>query len=71
MTVSTFAEKIALELLACNGDSVVWQLHLAAATAYRDENARAADALVEIADAAERQVASRCGYSTVAIAKYK
>jgi hypothetical protein len=68
MAVSTFVEKIALELLADDGTPAVWQLHLVAATAYRDGNARAADALLEIADAAERELASRGGYSTIEIA---
>ena len=68
MAVSTFAEKIALELLADDGTSAVWQLHLVAATAYRGGNARAADALLEIADAAERELASRGGYSPIEIA---
>jgi hypothetical protein len=65
MTVFTFAEKIALELLARDGTSAVWQLHLVAAKAYRDGFTKAADALVEIADAAERELASRNGYSTI------
>jgi hypothetical protein len=69
MTVFTFAEKIASELLACAGSSAVWQLHLVAATAYRDGNARAADSLLEIADAAEREVVIRGGYSTNEIVK--
>jgi hypothetical protein len=67
MTVSTFVEKIALELLASDGTSAVWQLHLVAAAAYRDGHGRAAGALVEIADAAERELASR-GTSMVNIA---
>jgi hypothetical protein len=66
MTVSTFVEKIALELLARDGTSAVWQLHLVAAAAYRDGYARAAGALVEIADAAERELTSR-GTSMVKI----
>jgi len=69
MTVSTVAEKIALELLVSDGSSAIWQLHLVAATAYRDGYTRAADALLEIADAAERELAGRGGYSTIEIAK--
>jgi hypothetical protein len=67
MTVFTFAEKIASELLACAGSSAVWQLHLVAATAYRDGNARAADCLLEIADAAEREMVRGGGYSRIEI----
>ena len=65
----TFVEKIALELLTRDGTSAVWQLHLVAATAYRDGHTRAADALLEIADAAERELASRSGYSTIEVAE--
>ena len=60
----TFVEKIALELLTRDGTSAVWELHLVAAAAYRDGHTRAADALLEIADAAERQLASRGDYVT-------
>ena len=67
MTVSPFVEQIALELLAREGASAVWQLHLVAAAAYRDGYARAADALTEIADAAERELASRDGTPMVKI----
>ena len=65
MTVSTFAENIARELLARDGASAVWQLHLAAAKAYRDGFTRAAEALVVIADVAEGELANRGGYSTI------
>jgi hypothetical protein len=69
MTVCTFAENIALELLARDGAAAVWQLHLAAAKAYRDGFIRAAEALVEIADAAERKLASRGSYPTIEIVR--
>jgi hypothetical protein len=67
MTVSTFAENIARELLARDGVPAVWQLHLAAAKACRDGFARAAEALVMIADAAEGELANRGGYSALDI----
>jgi hypothetical protein len=67
MTVSTFAENIARELLARDGVPAVWQLHLAAAKAHRDGFTRAAEALVIIADAAEGELANRGGYSALDI----
>ena len=51
--------KIALELLARDGASAVWQLHVVAAKVYQDGGARAAGVLLDIADAAERNLASR------------
>jgi hypothetical protein len=59
MTEGTLAEKIALELLARDGASAVWQLHVVAARVYQDGCARAASVLLDIADAAERNLASR------------
>ena len=59
MTAGILAEKIALELLAHDGASAVWQLHVVAAKVYRDGGARAAGILLDIADAAERNLASR------------
>jgi hypothetical protein len=41
------------------GISAVWQLHLAAAAAYRDGYRRAAETVLEIADAAERELLER------------
>jgi hypothetical protein len=61
----TFVEKIALELLTRDGTSAVWQLHLAAAAAYGNGYLRAADALLQIADAAERELATGGGYATI------
>ena len=46
------ADVTALNLLARCGVDVIWKLHLAAATAYREGQAEA-DHLIEIADAAE------------------
>ena len=63
----TFVEKIALELLTRDGTSAVWQLHLVAATAYQDGHTRAADALLQIADAAEQELASGGGYAPIDI----
>jgi len=54
MTADTFAEKIAVELLARDGSAAVWRLHLVAASAHHDGCLRAAESLLEIADAAER-----------------
>jgi len=51
MKVPTFSEKLAVRLLAREGISAVWQLHIAAATAYRDGYRRAAETVLEIADA--------------------
>jgi hypothetical protein len=65
MTAPTFVENIARELLARDGASAVWELHLAAAKAYRNGCTRAAEALVMIADAAEGELANRGGYSTI------
>ncbi|TMJ58169.1 MAG: hypothetical protein E6G81_11405 [Alphaproteobacteria bacterium] len=59
MKTSTFAEKLAVRLLAREGVSAVWQLHVAAATAYRDGYRRAAETVLEIADAAERELLER------------
>ena len=46
MTAGILAEKIALELLARDGASAVWQLHVVAAKVYRDGGARAAGVLL-------------------------
>jgi hypothetical protein len=49
--------------LAREGISAVWQLHIAAATAYRDGYRRAAETVLEIADAAERELLERAHHS--------
>ena len=54
MAPPNFAEKLAVKLLARDGISAVWQLHVAAAAAYADGHGRAAETVLEIAEAAER-----------------
>ena len=51
----TRTENIALNLLRRDGIAVIWELHLAAAKAERGGNTAAAAAIIEIADAAERE----------------
>ena len=51
-----FPQDPARTLLARHGVAAIWLLHLAAARAYRDGNTDAAVAVVEIADAAEREL---------------
>ena len=46
---------IASRMLAHKGLAVIWELHVAAATAYRTGNFAAAASIMEIADAAERE----------------
>jgi hypothetical protein len=48
------AETVALELLARDEITAIWQLNLVAADAYRAGYPRAAKSLLEIAEAAER-----------------
>ena len=52
--VRELAEKVALELLERDGMPVIWLLQLTAAKAQGDGQRRAAETLLEIADAAER-----------------
>jgi hypothetical protein len=52
--VRELAEKVALELLERDGMPVIWLLHVTAAKAHGDGHPRAAETLLEIADAAER-----------------
>jgi hypothetical protein len=47
------AENIARMILAREGVAVIWQLHIAAAEAYQTGHPDAADAIFEIAEAAE------------------
>jgi hypothetical protein len=63
MTLPTFTEKLAVRLLARDGIGAIWQLHVAAAAAYRDGYKRAADTVLQIADAAERELLGRAGPS--------
>src|SRR5438477_1179845 len=46
-------EKLALSLLACNGIAAIWQLHMTAADAHHAGYPCAANAILEIAEAAE------------------
>jgi hypothetical protein len=51
----TRAENLALTLLARDGIAAIWTLHPSAAKAYRDGHKSAAVAIIEIAEAAERE----------------
>ena len=51
----TPAEVIALSLLARDGVSAIWKLHLSAAGVYRDGHKGVAAGIIDIADAAERE----------------
>lgn len=46
-------EKIALTILARDGIAAIWQLQVAAAEAHRSGHPRSAEAILEIAEAAE------------------
>ena len=59
MTGPTFTESLAVRLLARDGIAAIWQLHVAAAAAYRDGYQRAAETVLQIADAAERELLGR------------
>ena len=48
-------KNIARKVLVREGVAAIWQLHLAAARAYRDGQTAAATGIIEIADAAERE----------------
>lgn len=58
--MKALAASIASELLKCRGIAVIWDLHNAAAAAHRLSNQRAAEILIEIADAAEQSLAEGC-----------
>ena len=60
MTRQTFAEQLALRMLANEKLTAIWDLHLAAARAYRNGNGSGAVILIEIAEAAEREWMRRC-----------
>lgn len=47
-------EKIALSILARDGIAAIWALQVAAAEAHRSGHPRSAEAILEIAEAAER-----------------
>jgi hypothetical protein len=51
--MSELEESVARELLTRSGICIIWQAHVAAEAAYRVGNKRAAEILLNIADAAE------------------
>jgi hypothetical protein len=51
--MSTFVEKVALNLLRSDGIKTIWKLHVAASQANQLGNREAAERLLQIADAAE------------------
>ena len=51
----TYADQAAANVLTRYGLAAIWQLHLSAAAAYRQGKPLAAGAILEIADAAERE----------------
>jgi hypothetical protein len=55
MTRHTFVERMALHILAREGITAIWHLHIAAAQANAGGQSAAAAMLIEIADAAERE----------------
>ena len=55
----TVTESLALRMLDREGIAIIWQLHTAAARAYQAGNARAAAAILELAEAAEREWLSK------------
>jgi hypothetical protein len=46
-------EQLALSILARHGVAAIWQLHLSAADAHRTGHAKAAESILELAEAAE------------------
>ena len=57
--LDTLNEGIALKMLARNGVAAVWELQVAAGMAYRTGYPTAAASILEIADAAEREIMRR------------
>jgi hypothetical protein len=55
MTRDTFAQKLAVRILAHEGMTAIWRLHVAAGDAYERAQFSVAAILIEIADAAERE----------------
>ena len=51
----TITDKLAGIMLAHDGTAIIWRLHVDAARAYRTGHPEAAAAILEIADAAERE----------------
>jgi hypothetical protein len=50
-----FAEKLASKMLARDGVGAIWELHILAANEYRKGRLETAEALIVLADAAERE----------------
>jgi len=46
-------QQLALSMLARNGIAAIWQLHLSAADAHRTDHPKAAESILELAEAAE------------------
>ncbi len=61
MTRQAFAEMLASRLLTREGIAAIWELHVAAANAYRYKRMETAAALLALADAAEREWLRRDG----------
>jgi hypothetical protein len=55
MTRRTATEDLALAILTRSGIGTIWRLHTAAAEVYQIGNPTAAAAILELADAAERE----------------
>ena len=53
-TATSVSEELALTLLARDGIAAIWQLNIAAAESHRNGYHRAADTVLQIADAAEQ-----------------
>jgi hypothetical protein len=51
----SYAEQVAANMLNRHGLAAIWQLHMAAAAAYRRGERVAAMSITEIAEAAERE----------------
>ena len=54
MTRQTFAQKLAVRVLAGEGMAAIWELHVAAAEADQRGQSSVAALLIEVADAAEK-----------------
>ena len=54
----TLTEKVALSMLAREGIAAIWQLHMAAADAHQAGHPHAAEAILDIAEAAEAALAA-------------
>ena len=54
MSRRTFVGKLASRMLAGDGMTVIWDLHVGAAHAHRHGRSYVSDMLIEIADAGER-----------------